>query len=160
MASFSVLPRYAFSSEVLIVLSAKKVWKNMAEAPPRIFCLGGFSAGKKCGIIGETRRKTYEILRQSRRPTAGTPPCLTAAAGPMSRLPPCRPCWPAHPGPGAVPWRLYRSARRRGTPTRRLAAGLRRQKSRCRRKRPPARRRHPRPPPLPVRTAPRRCPSR
>lgn len=46
VASFSVLPRYAFSSEVLIVLSAKKVWKNMAEAPPQIFCLGGFSAGK------------------------------------------------------------------------------------------------------------------
>ena len=41
VAFFSVLPRYAFSSEVLIVLSAKKVWKSMAEAPPQIFCLGG-----------------------------------------------------------------------------------------------------------------------
>ena len=63
------------------------------------------------------------------------------------------PCWPA-----SWPWRCALEAVQvgppPGTPTRRLAAGLRRQKSRCRRKRPPARRRHPRPPPLPVEDGP------
>ena len=34
----------------------------------------GVLCWQKCGIIGETRRKTYEILRQSRRPAAGRRP--------------------------------------------------------------------------------------
>ena len=42
VASFSVLPRYAFSSEVLIVLSAKKVMEKIwPKHRPRSFASGG-----------------------------------------------------------------------------------------------------------------------
>ena len=136
-----------FRRKFLSYFRPRKYGKIWPKHRPRFFASGGSLLAKMRYNRGNEEEKPMKYCDNHGAPQRDAALPDPLRRGQCPRLPPCRPllacilalalCLGGCTGRPPPP----------GTPTRRLAAGLRRQKSRCRRKRPPARRRHPRPPP-------------